>query len=171
MKLPNLILLLAALLMIGCGRSGERTTLEISGQKINYGQVSGSKSFAPNGLTPVLFTFSQTESIRVNGATEADFQKEAGLRGVSVEMVRSILGNDPYIGPDGRMRSCIILAIEKGLCKGPRALPISERVTLAKRALAQDADCSWRGFDPAFNRQMSSRAGASGYTLWIAAAC
>ncbi len=171
MKLPNLILLLAALLIVGCGSSGKRNTVETGGQTINYGPVAGSSSLAPDGFTPLLFTFSQSERLRLNGATEADFQREADLRGISVQTAKLVFGNDPYFGPDGRMRSCIILAIEKGLCKGPRTLPISERVRLVQQIVNQDPNCSWRGFDPVFNRQMSIGAGAPSYTLWIAAAC
>ena len=170
MKLSHLILFLSALILAGCGSSSERNIVELGGYKINYGPVRSGPS-APDGLTPVLFMFGPSEKVRFNGATEADFQREADLRGMKVEHMKVALGNDPYRGPDGRLRSCIVFAIEKGLCKGPKPLPINTRVRFAKQIMDRDPNCSWKGFDPVFNRQMSFRAGASNSTLWIAAAC
>lgn len=69
------------------------------------------------------------------------------------------------------MRPCIYKDREAGKCKWPKVLPISERAKLAKKVLDQDPKCDWKGFDPIFNRRMSYQAGASDYTLWIAADC
>ncbi|MEM8577277.1 MAG: hypothetical protein AAGF60_05460 [Pseudomonadota bacterium] len=166
------IVFFASLLAItACTAADQRRLVQIDGQTVNYGPVPAASASVPDGLTPLLFTFSQTERRRRNGVTDAEFAQEAARRGISVETLSISMADDPYIGPDGQMRVCTIRAIQRGLCRGPKPLSVAERVRIAERVLEGDPNCTWAGFDPAYNRQMSRSAGAAQYTLWLAAAC
>lgn len=100
MKRLNLMLILATFLITSCSVSGNRRIVEMDGYKINYGPTRV-KSSAPAGRTPLLFTFTPGETHRLNGVTDAQFQKEAENSGLTVQTVKILYGEAPYIGKEG----------------------------------------------------------------------
>lgn len=167
-------LLCAMLVLAGCGSSTsttQRETAQFGPYLVRFIPIPALKERVPDGLTPLMFTFSWADPNTNTGITEADWEREAARAGLTVELLKRVHGEDFYKGPDGSLRKCTYFAKSKGLCGKPLGLSISQRSDLAKKLLARSTACNWVGFDQAYHTRAAYNLGAQDDTLHVAAAC
>lgn len=161
------------LTLAACSSGGASMSLrpegatQIGDQRISF---SRAPSKDENGLTPLFFSFMSAKP-RKSGVTDTHWQAEAARHGISVDEVKSILGNDVYASKRGGVARCTVGAIREGLCGERDFLSVAKRVQLAQQALQAGSGCRWTGFDPAYHASMSGPLGASETTLWVKADC
>ncbi len=161
------------LTLAACSSDGTSMSLrpegatQIGDQRVSFSRVTSNDE---NGLTPLFFSFTSTKP-RKSGVTEAHWQAEAARHGISVDEVKSMLGNDVYANKGGRVARCTIGAIREGLCGERDFLPLAKRAQLAQQALQAGDGCRWTGFDSAYHAIMSGPLGAGETTLWVKADC
>lgn len=176
---PNLLLRLLPLLLLvptGCVRDQDPAGDWLGDEVLVSWQAAPSLAgVVPPGLTPLVFTFSPASEALENGVTLADWRREAGRQGTSVEALQMALGGSAYLTANGHLAACTPSAHEAALCGQPLSLSLTQRSWLAEEALEATGLCDWRGFDPVFNiqaRDILQPEGAEGDSvLHVAAAC
>ncbi len=120
-------------------------------------------------LSLILFSFDP----QARGASvgEAAWAAEAARHGVSVATLKQILGPSVYVTREGRLASCTMGAIEKGLCGDHNSLSVESRAKIAKAVLDQSGKCRWTGFDAGLHSRLAQQNGAASATRWVAADC
>ncbi|MDD9731994.1 hypothetical protein PVW46_18975 [Mameliella sp. AT18] len=172
---PILLSLTWLFFLAACG-GGTNTGVRPEGQaelgeySISWRQMRSDSG--PREATPLFFVFGWNDAVKakLGYAKEADFEREAKILGVSVQLVKSLNGREAYVNRNGRVAQCTYIAIQNGLCGKRLNLSVSQRAALARKALEQHDRCRWIGFDPAYNAQRSV-AGAQDATLWVKADC
>jgi hypothetical protein len=132
------------------------------------GKVARSAGVA-RGQSLILFSFDPKAAGSSVG--QAAWEAEAARHGVSVATLKQILGPSVYVTGDGRLASCTMGAIAKGLCGDHVALSVESRARIAEAVLDQSGKCRWTGFDPGLHSRLAQMNGAASATLWVAADC
>ncbi|MFY0596747.1 MAG: hypothetical protein JXQ85_09975 [Cognatishimia sp.] len=168
---------LSALMLMACMSStgGDASKLKggatIDGFNVGWGAIPYLASSAPQGHTPLIFTFTSLTSSYGKGVTEADWERRAKKTGMAVSDLKNLMGESAYKGPDGELRVCTIHAIQRGLCGKKLGLSVQKRADLARRALALSDRCQWVDFNAAYHTQAAYRLGAVDETLHVTAVC
>jgi len=144
---------------------------EFGKYKVVWASLSALQDRAPEGLTPLIFSFSSNDPAANNGVTQEDLQKAADELGMPVGDIDIVYGKTPYKTADGRLAACTFGAISKGLCGKKLRLSVEQRADMAEKALAQSNECAWVKFDPAYNAANSFQLGAVDFTLHVLASC
>ena len=175
MPIKSLLFILPFLLFTACGGPNTFQDSKFNGKETvgDYSVVWGSfrNTKRPDGLTPLVFTFTYTNTNISSNVTEQDWQREAQRFGVSVATIKQILGKEAYKTPDGRLAGCTIVAIDKGDCGRKINLSTAQRTAIAQNILAKNSLCNWVGFDPAYHQKLAYQLGAESHMLHVRANC
>ncbi|MFT6773895.1 MAG: hypothetical protein ACJA1L_001605 [Paracoccaceae bacterium] len=143
----------------------------IRDQHVNWSDITQRNAAPQDGLRHFIFVITPTKTKTFHGLDEEDLVREAARKNMSVEAFKQMLAKQPYKLDGANLVSCTYRAAERGLCKGPRYLPLDQRVALAREVLEKDGRCRWAGFDPAFNAAKSHISGAANAMVHFRADC